>query len=141
MRDHLPNPIGLYHPDQERDACGVGFVADVQGRKSHALLTAALTALGNLMHRGAVSADGLSGDGAGVLTQIPHKLFRRELATRGVSFGADGDLGVGMIFLPSAADARRSCETIVEDACKEGGLQILAWRDVPVDVAALGASA
>jgi glutamate synthase domain-containing protein 1 len=87
----------------ERDACGVGFIAALEGGPRRQVLDHALTALRNLAHRGAVSADGRTGDGAGVLTQLPHALFRRELAARGVTLAADGDLGVGTFFVANDA--------------------------------------
>ncbi len=121
----------------ERDACGVGFIADTFGRKSHTVLTHALTALDNLSHRGAVSADGLTGDGAGVLTQLPHKLFRRELAAQGVTLALDSDLAVGVFFVSNASQF----ETLYRVAGEEieaSHLTLLGWRNPPVDVSALG---
>ena len=125
---------------EERDACGVGFVADTHGRKSHTVLEHALTALDNLSHRGAVSADGLTGDGAGVLTQLPHKLFRRELAARGITLEHDSDLAVGVFFVSNASEF----ETLYEVATEEidaSHLTLFAWREIPVDVSALGEDA
>ena len=91
----------------ERDACGVGFVADIEGRRTHKILEHALSALCNLSHRGAVSADGLTGDGAGVLTQIPHKLFRRELAAQGIQLEKDSDLAVASFSSRTSPRKRR----------------------------------
>src|SRR5437660_11272507 len=91
----------LYRPAHEHDACGVGFVADIRGRPSHDIVAKAITAVVRLTHRGAVSADGKSGDGAGILTQIPHPFFQRELRALGLPEVSKDDLGVGMIFLPT----------------------------------------
>jgi len=121
----------------ERDACGVGFVADVQGRQSHAVLAQALTAVANLSHRGAVAADTKTGDGAGVLTQVPYALLRRDLGIR----ERDEDIGVGMLFLPLDAKARDQAIALVERLLRDCGLPLLGWRTVPVDPEALGAHA
>ncbi|GIX47653.1 MAG: glutamate synthase [Candidatus Tectimicrobiota bacterium] len=129
----------LYSPDQEHDSCGVGFVADVHGVRQHRILTTAVTAVINLTHRGAVSADGKSGDGAGVLTQIPYRLLRRVLAQRGITLSRDDDLGVGMIFLPRKPETtRRLCQKIIEGTLVRHGIRLLGWREVPVDPRALG---
>ena len=125
---------------EERDACGVGFVAHVGGRASHDVLAHGLTALANLAHRGAVSADGLTGDGAGVLTQVPHRLFRRELEARGVRLDRDRDLAVGMFFVANDAPAERVF-ALVKDEVARSPLEVLAWRTPPVDPEALGAQA
>jgi len=125
---------------EERDACGVGFVAHVGGRASHDVLAHGLTALANLAHRGAVSADGLTGDGAGVLTQVPHRLFRRELEARGVRLDRDRDLAVGMFFVANDAPAERVL-ALVKDEVARSPLEVLAWRTPPVDPEALGAQA
>jgi len=124
----------------ERDACGVGFIADLQGRKSHAILEQALTALRNLSHRGAVSADGYTGDGAGVLTQLPHALYRRELAARGVVLKRDEDLAIGMIFIANDAPASAIRE-VIEQVVAEANITPLLWREVPIDRSTLGPQA
>ena len=143
MDPHLPPAGGLYDPRWEADSCGTGFVADVAGRRSHRVLARALEALGNLAHRGAVSADGLTGDGAGVLTQIPHRLFRRELAAAGAAaLDRDDDLAVGVFFLPGDdAEARRAATAVVEEAVARGALRLLAWREVPLGENVLGEKA
>ncbi len=125
---------------QERDACGVGFVAHVGGRASHDVLVHGLTALSNLAHRGAVSADGKTGDGAGVLTQLPHRLFRRELEARGVELERDRDLAVGMFFVANDAPAER-VYALVRDEIARSPLRTLAWRTPPFDESALGEQA
>ncbi len=124
----------------ERDACGVGFVAHVGGRASHDVLVHGLTALANLAHRGAVSADGKTGDGAGVLTQLPHRLFRRELEARGVALERDRDLAVGMFFVANDAPAER-VYALVRDEIARSPLVTLLWRQPPYDEAALGEQA
>lgn len=123
----------------ERDACGVGFVADLRGRPSRAVLQHALTALNNLSHRGAVSADGLTGDGAGVLTQLPHKLFRRDLDAWGVSLG-ERDLAVGVFFVDNAAPVERMYR-LADEVIRASRLRLLGWRDVPINDDALGEEA
>ncbi|MEM7735972.1 MAG: glutamate synthase central domain-containing protein [Deinococcota bacterium] len=124
----------------ERDACGIGFIADIHGRKTHDNVTRALTALSNLSHRGAVSADGRTGDGAGVLTQIPHKLFRQVLDQEGVALAQDSDLAVGVFFIAKALDLE-SVQQQVEEVVKEAGLEPLLWRSVPTNPSVLGEDA
>ncbi|MDH3606854.1 MAG: glutamate synthase large subunit [Acidimicrobiia bacterium] len=128
----------LYDPASERDACGVGFIADRSRTASHRLLRYAVRCLVNLDHRGAVAADG-TGDGAGLLTQVPHRLLARELETRGISAPSPGWLGVLFAFLP--ADDPGPARSVVDAAITHEGLRILHWRTVPVDPAVLGADA
>jgi len=142
MDPHLPRPVGLYHPAHERDACGIGFVADVEGRRTHAVLKQALLSDCNSIHRGAVSADGKSGDGAGVVTQLPYHLFRDELQGRGIQLRNRTDLAVGMVFLPSeAGEANARCRQLVEAGCAANGIPLLCWRSVPLNRDALGPKA
>ncbi|MBP9524179.1 MAG: glutamate synthase subunit alpha, partial [Ottowia sp.] len=124
---------GLYDPAQEHDACGVGFVAHLKGEKSHAIITNALKILENLDHRGAVGADALMGDGAGILIQMPDALYRAEMAKQGVKLPPPGEYGVGMIFLPKEHASRLACEEELERAIKAEGQVLLGWRDVPVN--------
>ena len=140
MKDDVPQRL-LYDPQFEHDACGVGFVANLTGSASHAILATALEALGNLLHRGAVDADGLTGDGAGVLTQLPRKLFAREIERRGFLRPNPEDLAAGMCFLPRTIDNAAACRRIVEQVMERFGLLAYYWRRVPVDEAALGAKA
>ena len=129
----------LYQDRYEHDACGIGFVAQKDGRRSNEVLRLAVTALVNHAHRGAVAADGKSGDGAGVLTQIPHELLTRHLAQMGFTAPAPGDLALGMIFLPRYNVAQRErARKILEETIAEYGLQKITWRDVPVNGDALG---
>ncbi len=124
---------GLYRPTAEHDACGVGFVAHIKGKASHALVQQALLILHNLDHRGAVGADPLCGDGAGILIQIPDAYFREELSRQGVMLPPQGEYGVGMIFLPREHASRLACEQELERTVHAEGQVVLGWRDVPVD--------
>ncbi len=124
---------GLYSAGHEHDACGVGFVAHIKGEKSHAIVQQGLKILENLDHRGAVGADKLMGDGAGILIQLPDALYREEMARNGVALPPPGEYGVGMIFLPKEHASRLACEQEMERAIKAEGQVLLGWRDVPVD--------
>ncbi len=126
-------PRGLYDPAFEHDACGVGFIAHIGGKKSHSLVEQGLQILCNLDHRGAVGADPLMGDGAGILIQIPDAFFREEMARRGVALPPAGEYGVGMVFLPKEHASRMACEQELERAVRAEGQVLLGWRDVPVD--------
>ena len=103
MEPAVPDRQGLYDPANEHDACGVGFVAHVKGQKSHGIVEQGLLILKNIDHRGAVGADPLQGDGAGILIQIPDQLYREEMARQGVELPPVGEYGVGMVFLPREA--------------------------------------
>ena len=131
-KEHLQSH-GLYAADQEHDACGVGFVAHIKGQKSHAIVGQALKILENLDHRGAVGADKLMGDGAGILIQLPDALYREEMAQQGVHLPPMGEYGVGMIFLPKEHASRQACEQEMERAIQAEGQVLLGWRDVPVN--------
>ncbi|GIW42573.1 MAG: glutamate synthase subunit alpha [Candidatus Binatia bacterium] len=129
---------GLYDPFYEHDACGVGFVVDVKGRKSHDIVRNALTVLDNLTHRGACGCDPLTGDGAGILLQIPDDFFRRECARLKIDLPAPGRYGVGMVFLPRHPELRNECELLFERIVHEEGQRFLGWRTVPVDKSKCG---
>src|SRR5262245_7552994 len=103
----LPPAQGLYDPTLDKDACGVGFIADIKGRKSHKLVEDALAILCNLEHRGAVGADPRAGDGAGILVQIPHAFFKKEAATIGFQLPPPGEYAIGQLFMPTDPDLRR----------------------------------
>jgi glutamate synthase (ferredoxin) len=136
----LPSP--LYLPEFEHDACGVGFIARINAERSHDVLARALAALKALAHRGAIDADAITGDGAGVLTQLPYEIFRDFLDQQKKTAPEDRDLGVGMIFLPRGNDlAQAHARKIVIEAVKEEGLAFIGWREVPVDVSILGRKA
>ena len=124
---------GLYQPSREHDACGVGFVAHIKGKKSHAIVEQGLTVLKNLTHRGAVGWDPKLSDGAGCLIQVPDKFFREELAKQKIKLPPLGQYGVGMVFLPRDPASRFACEYEIERAIKDEGQTLLGWRDVPVD--------
>ncbi len=124
---------GLYDPAREHDACGVGFVAHIAGQKSHGIVEQGLKILENLDHRGAVGADPLMGDGAGILIQIPDEYYRAEMATLGVTLPPPGEYGVGMIFLPKEHASRLACVQELERAVRTEGQVVIGWRDVPVD--------
>ncbi len=128
-----PIAQGLYQPSHEHDACGVGFVAHIKGRKSHTIVDQGLTVLRNLNHRGATGFDPRLGDGAGILIQIPDRFFREEMAKLGVTLPKLGQYGVGMVFLPREPASRIACEYELERAIKDEGQVLLGWRDVPVD--------
>jgi len=124
---------GLYAARHEHDSCGVGFVASIRGERSHALVQQALLILRNLDHRGAVGADPLFGDGAGILLQIPDAFYRARLSEQGIELPPPGEYGVGMIFLPRESGSRLACEQELERTVRAEGQAVLGWRDVPVD--------
>ena len=124
---------GLYRHDNEHDACGVGFVAHIKGERTHNIVSQGLQILINLDHRGAVGADPLMGDGAGILLQIPDTLYREEMAKQGVTLPPAGEYGVGMIFLPKESASRLACEQELERTVRAEGQVVLGWRDVPVN--------
>ncbi|MGA0949715.1 MAG: glutamate synthase subunit alpha, partial [Burkholderiaceae bacterium] len=133
MQRHMASTLGLYNAENEHDACGVGFVAHIKGAKTHAIVAQALKILENLDHRGAVGADALMGDGAGILLQLPDALYREEMAKQGVVLPPPGEYGVGMVFLPKETASRRACQRALERAAREQGQTVLGWRDVPVN--------
>ena len=132
----------MYNDLNEKDACGVGFIANRFGSRSHEIIKMATQAVTNLTHRGAVAADAKTGDGAGILTQIPEKLFEKVLEKLGVHLDSVNDVGVGMIFLPRHdAEAQAQGRALIEKALQEYGIPILGWRSVPVNLSALGTKA
>ncbi len=132
----------LYDPKLEHDSCGVGFVANINGNVSHDVVRKAVTSVINVTHRGAIGGDAKTGDGAGVITQIPRKLFRRELSRLDIRLSDIRDLAVGMVFLPRAdLESNAACRRWLEDAAHSRGLKVLGWRSVPVDAEALGEKA
>ncbi|WP_184443315.1 glutamate synthase large subunit [Rhodobium orientis] len=124
---------GLYDPAKEHDACGVGFVADLHGRKSHDIVANGLQIVVNLTHRGAVGADPLVGDGAGILTQIPHDFMKEECAKAGFEIPEPGHYGIGFFYTSQDPEAWDACRKIIEEVIEEEGQILLGWRDVPVD--------
>jgi len=131
---------GFYDPRNDHDSCGVGFVADIKNRKSHTIIEQGLEVLKNLTHRGAVGADPLAGDGAGVLIQIPDRFFREECSALGFELPPTGEYGIGMVFLPREPAKQTLCEKAIEDTVAAEGQLLLGWRDVPVDSSCLGES-
>ena len=131
-----PERQGLYDPQNEHDACGVGFVADVKGRKSHGIIEQGLEILLKLDHRGAVGADPLAGDGAGIITQLPDAFFRS--LDLGFDLPLEGEYAVGQMFLPKDASARSDLEAQMEALAQDEGMTVLGWRDVPVNDNGLG---
>jgi glutamate synthase domain-containing protein 2/glutamate synthase domain-containing protein 1/glutamate synthase domain-containing protein 3 len=134
-------PQGLYSPKHEHDACGVGFLANVNGEPSHAIIERGIEVLKNLLHRGATGADTHTGDGAGLLFQVPDKFFRRIAPELMKELPPAGSYGVGMLFLPRDDKARVACCRLIETVTEEEGLTFLAWRDVPIDSRVLGEQA
>ncbi len=138
LKSGLPPAQGLYDPAYEHDACGIGFVASLRCEKSHEIIRQGIQVLINLTHRGACGCDPETGDGAGILIQIPHKFFARECSQLGFELPAEGEYAVGMTFLPVEKHQRLQCEGILERIIREEGLSVLGWRDTPVDGDAIG---
>jgi len=134
----LPKTQGLYSPRYEHDACGLGFVANIEGHKSHDIVLKGIQILINLTHRGACGCDPETGDGAGILIQIPHTFFERECASLGFTLPSPGEYGVGMVFLPVDPQERMLCEGILEKAARAQGLTVLGWRDTPINGDTIG---
>ncbi|MGD1157581.1 MAG: glutamate synthase large subunit [Terriglobia bacterium] len=134
----LPQPQGLYDPRNEHDGCGIGFVADISGVKSHDIILKGIEILINLTHRGACGCDPQTGDGAGVLIQIPHAFFEAECSRLGLALPSPGEYGVGMVFLPVEPHERMLCEAILEEIVRDEGLTVLGWRDTPVNANTIG---
>jgi glutamate synthase domain-containing protein 2/glutamate synthase domain-containing protein 1/glutamate synthase domain-containing protein 3 len=137
----LPSAQGLYDPRNERDNCGMGFVANMRGEKSHEMIEMGIEVLIRLTHRGASGCDPETGDGAGILIQIPHEFFAAECKALGFALPAPGAYAVGMVFLPVGKPQRLQCEGIVERMAREEGLTVLGWRNTPCDGAAIGREA
>jgi len=141
-RSHgLPPAQGLYDPANEHDACGVGFVVNLHGRKSHQIVRQGLEVLENLAHRGATGCDPLTGDGAGILLQMPHEFFTAVTPQAGIRLPAPGDWAVGNVFMPPSEEERESAEQFFEKLCREEGLEFLGWRTVPTDNRFIGGTA
>ncbi|MGC2660168.1 MAG: glutamate synthase large subunit [Bryobacteraceae bacterium] len=137
-RNELPTAQGLYDPRNEHDACGLGFVANIQGKASHEIVLQGLQILVNLAHRGACGCDTETGDGAGILIQIPHAFFVKELAKTGLTLPAARAYGVAMCFFPVEPHQRLICEGLMERITREEGLGVIGWRDTPVEVNKIG---
>jgi len=137
----LPEAQGLYHPAHEHDSCGVGFTAAIDGTKSHRVVQNGMEILKNLMHRGAVGGDQATGDGAGILIQVPDEFFRKVCPEAGVKLPDEGTYAAAMVFMPRNDDLRRQCMDIVERVVADQGLGFLGWRDVPCDLTAISGQA
>src|SRR3954454_12701093 len=129
----FPAPQGLYDPALDKDSCGVGFIADIKGRKSHRIVEDALSILCNLEHRGAVGADPRAGDGAGILVQLPHRFFAQATAELWFTFPAPGQYPVGVLFMPHDKTRQKEIADIYADLIAAEGLRLLGWRDIPTD--------
>jgi len=140
-RHRIPDPQGLYHPRNEHDACGMGLVASIRGEKSHDIIRKGLEVLINLTHRGAAGCDPETGDGAGILIQIPHVFFARECGELGIPLPGPGEYAVAMVFLPVDKHSRLQCEGVFERMATTEGLKVLGWRDTPVNGDAIGREA
>lgn len=138
---HPPKAHGLYDPQTEHDACGMGFVANIRGEKSRGVVESALEVLRRLSHRAGAGADPDTGDGAGILMQIPHRFFKREGLRLGMDMPRRRRYGLGMVFLPQDPTERKECERICEEIIEEEGQRVLGWRDVPVDTTKCGTAA
>src|SRR5439155_8579858 len=136
--DGRPPAEGLYDPSLEKDSCGVGFIANIKGKKSHQIVSDAMNILCNLEHRGAVGADPRAGDGAGILVQIPHAFFARKTKELGFTLPQPGAYAVSALFMPKETAWRKVIKSIIADQIKAEQLTLLGWRDVPTDNCSLG---
>src|SRR3974390_3048594 len=135
---YRPPAEGLYDPSLEKDSCGVGFIANIKGKKSHQIIADALKILCNLEHRGAVGADPRAGDGAGILGAIPPPFFTRKAKALGFSLPQPGHYAVGALFMPKEKAWRKVIQSIIADQIKAEQLTLLGWREVPTDNPSLG---
>lgn len=141
MQNNYPPAQGLYDPQYEHDSCGVGFVVDIKGRKSHKIVENALTILKNLIHRGACGCEENTGDGVGILTQLPHKFFVRVCKELDIDLPEFGHYGAGMCFLPNDTTQSKQCQAIIEKIVTDEGQVVLGWREVPIDDSSVGPTA
>ena len=132
---------GLYDSRYEHDSCGVGFVVDVQGNKTHRIVEHGIRVLERLAHRGAVGADPKTGDGAGILIQIPHDFCLKTCEKAGIPLPGEGEYGTGLVFFPRIDEERLFCRNAVEEAIRTEGQMVLGWRPVPVDDSEIGEQA
>lgn len=136
-----PKKQGLYSPEFEHDACGMGFVSQIKGQKSHKIVEQALEVLVNLSHRGASGSEENTGDGAGILIQLPHSFLRQKMKEKGQTLPQKGNYGAGMVYLPQNKNKRKEIKRLIEDIVKNEGQKISGWRKVPVNTAGIGKSA
>ncbi|SET53354.1 glutamate synthase (NADH) large subunit [Oceanobacillus limi] len=137
-RNGYPEKQGLYHPDFEHEACGIGMIANINGKKTHNIVQNAINILCNMEHRGGQSADTSTGDGAGILTQIPNRFFQKQCLKENIHLPRKGEYGVGMFFLPNNLDMRMECKQLVESIIQEEGQTCLGWRPVPLNESFIG---
>ncbi|KIL53023.1 glutamate synthase large subunit [Jeotgalibacillus campisalis] len=137
-KNGYPVPQGLYDPEQEHEACGIGMIANINGEKSHSIVQNAINILCNLEHRGGQSADTSTGDGAGILTQIPHRFFQKQCEKEDIFLPREGEYGVGMVFLPKDHETRIQSKEIFERIIFEEGQKFLGWRPVPINDSFVG---
>lgn len=133
MNSELPGPVGLYNPAFEKDACGVGCIVQKNGNRSHEIVINGLQVLKNLQHRGAEGEDPLAGDGAGILTQLPHTFLKKVTAQLSITLPAEDEYAVGMVFLPKEEEQKKRCQHLVEKIVKDEKEKFLVWREVPCD--------
>jgi glutamate synthase (NADPH) large chain len=138
MKTNLPVAQGMYDPAQEHEACGIGMIANIDGTKSHSIVQNAINILCNLEHRGGQSADTSTGDGAGILTQIPHHFFKKQCEKEDIILPRKGEYGIGMVFLPENYDKRQKSKEIFERIIAEEGQKTLGWRPVPLNDSFVG---
>jgi glutamate synthase (ferredoxin) len=141
MQNTYPPAQGLYDPDYEHDSCGVGFVANIKGNKSHQTIEDGLTILKKLVHRGACGCEENTGDGVGMLVQMPHKFFTRVCPNSGINLPDYGHYGAALVFLPNDAKQSQQCQAMIEEIVMAEGQSVLGWRDVPTDDSSLGPTA
>ena len=141
MRNELCKKQGLYDPAFEKENCGVGFIANIHGEKENSIIKDGLTILKNLTHRWATGADPETGDGAGILIQMPHDFFKKEFAKEGIDLPNEGEYGIGMFFLPLEPNSRYFCEGVAEEMAEKEGFTVLGWRSVPINEKGCGETA
>jgi len=139
--ERFPDKQGLYDPRFEHDSCGVGFVCDIKGRSSHTIIKQGLEVLSRLSHRGATGADPKTGDGAGILIQIPHEFFTQVCAKEKINLPMAGEYGTGLVFLPVREAEYAFCKDVFFEVIKNSGQTLLGWRKVPVDSSDIGETA
>ena len=138
---YIPKKQGLYDPRFEHDSCGVGFVCDIKGKESNEIIRQGLKVLGRLSHRGATGSDPKTGDGAGILIQMPHQFFKKVCKDSEIELPSAGEYGTGLIFLPTEVEERRFCKEVFTSVIEEEGQELLGWRNVPVDDSDIGKTA
>lgn len=141
MGRNWDQPEGLYHPDFEKDACGIGFVANLKGAKSHEVINNALTMLENMEHRGGCGCEDNTGDGAGILIQIPHTFYKEEASKLNITLPEPGKYGTGITFFPKDDQKKQACKNILNNVAAQLNLSILGWRSLPVDNSLVGPTA